>query len=315
MRPQTRWIRWTAVVALGIGVGACADQVPTAPAMPVPSAPSNAKSVAVAMVLVSPPSQTLSLGQQRVLTAFAMSSSGGFLSLAGRTVTWKSSNPAVVTVSSTGAAAAVGGGKANVVVTVDGMSATSVITVDAPLPAVSLKTSADRTLGVGETVQLTATPVDATGAPAAGSFSITWSSSDATVAKVSAAGVVQALKAGSAKISAKTSGLTGTTSVTVQSTQAPVAVSRSGIAQVILTPSYQQMELGQVRSMGVILLDKNGKIIPLKGRKVTWKISDPSVVEMVGPKAVRGASPGFATVTATVEGISGKAEFAIVRAY
>jgi uncharacterized protein YjdB len=84
-----------------------------------------------------------------------------------------------------------------------------------PGPTVaSVSVSQDATLVPQATVQLTATPKDASGA-ALPQKTVTWSSSSATVAGVSATGLVTALAAGTATITATSDGKTGSVTITV----------------------------------------------------------------------------------------------------
>jgi plastocyanin len=68
-------------------------------------------------------------------------------------------------------------------------------------------------LGVGQTLQLTATPLTSTGTVTTGTA--TWSSSAASVASVSASGLVTGVSAGVATISAAIGGRTGSATITV----------------------------------------------------------------------------------------------------
>lgn len=68
-------------------------------------------------------------------------------------------------------------------------------------------------LGIGQSLQLTATPLTNTGTVTSGST--VWSSSAPTVANVSASGLVTGLAAGVATISATIGGRTGSATVTV----------------------------------------------------------------------------------------------------
>ena len=128
---------------------------------------------------------------------------------------WKSNNNAAVIVDQNGKVTGVAPGSANITVTtVDGCkTATCTITVAAtPVTSISLdKTSAS--LKAGETVTLTATvkPDDAT------DKTVTWTTSDATVATVSN-GVVTAKKVGTATITAKAGEKTATCAITVTET-------------------------------------------------------------------------------------------------
>ena len=127
-----------------------------------------------------------------------------------KTVTWKTSDASVVTVSN-GVVRAVKVGTANITATSGGKSATCSVTVEAtPVTSLTLdKTSAS--LKVGETFTLKATvkPDDAT------DKTVTWETSDASVATVSN-GVVKAVKIGSATITATAGGKSATCTVVVE---------------------------------------------------------------------------------------------------
>jgi hypothetical protein len=73
---------------------------------------------------------------------------------------------------------------------------------------------------VGQTVQLTATPRDASGNPLSGR-TITWASSAPGVATVSGAGVVTGVAAGAATITATSEGQSGTAAITVTAPPPP----------------------------------------------------------------------------------------------
>lgn len=129
-------------------------------------------------------------------------------------VIWSSSNSSVASVSSTGKVTAKSAGTANIIVTTVEGGYTAVCTVIVSEKAVTgvklNKTSL--ALNVGSTSTLTAT-VSPTGA----NSSVTWSSSDPSVATVSSTGKVTALKAGTATIIVKTvsGGYTAACTVTV----------------------------------------------------------------------------------------------------
>ena len=137
-------------------------------------------------------------------------------------VNWKSSNTSVATVSSTGVVTAKAVGTANITATTtDGtsLSATCKVTVEPTLvTSLSLNRSV-ATLKTNETITLIANVFPT----AAQNRTVTWSSSDTSVATVSSEGVVTALKVGTATITATTtdgSNLTATCKVTVVETPA-----------------------------------------------------------------------------------------------
>jgi len=85
-----------------------------------------------------------------------------------------------------------------------------------------------RSIGVGNTAQLTAVAFDQTGAQLLG-VTFQWSSSDKTIATVSSTGVVTGVAIGSARITALTGAVSGFVDVTVgptmitQVTEKPIA--------------------------------------------------------------------------------------------
>ena len=87
----------------------------------------------VASAGVTPRTVVLESGETRQLTAVALDAAGAVVD--GRTVRWSTDQPAVATVSATGLVRAVARGYAVITATVDGKSASSVVTVPTPEPA------------------------------------------------------------------------------------------------------------------------------------------------------------------------------------
>jgi uncharacterized protein YjdB len=83
-----------------------------------------------------------------------------------------------------------------------------------PTPTAVTVAPAAATVAIGATQALTATVKDQNGAVMSGQV-VTWSSSNSSVASVSASGVVSGINAGSATITATSSGKTGTAAVSV----------------------------------------------------------------------------------------------------
>ena len=128
-------------------------------------------------------------------------------------VAWKTDNAAVATVNDAGVVTAVGIGECTISFAAGNVKATCKITVVQPVTGISLnKTSVS--LDAGQTCQLTATVYPADAANRA----VAWSSSDESVASVSADGLVTARKKGTATITATAkdgSGIARSCTVTV----------------------------------------------------------------------------------------------------
>ncbi|HET9708229.1 MAG TPA: Ig-like domain-containing protein [Gemmatimonadales bacterium] len=173
------------------------------------------KAGSVASVTVTPSSDTGNVGDAAQFTATLQDSNGNLIT--GSSVTWTSTNTAVVTVSATGYTTAVGPGAASIVATSQGKSGRAQITVNGssgPGPVASVTVSpASTSILVGATQAFSAVLKDANGTVVTGP--VTWSSSAPTIAGISLSGVVTGLLAGTSTITATSGGVSGTASVTV----------------------------------------------------------------------------------------------------
>ena len=255
------------------------------------AATATVTNVPVASVALSPTTASLMVGQTAQLTATPEDLSGG--PLAGRIVTWATSNAAVATVSTTGLVSAVGAGSATITATSEGQSGTSAITVtNVPVASVTVS-PATASVSVGATTQLTATPKDANGTALTGR-AVTWATSNAAVATVSASGFVTGVAVGSATITATSEGQSGTSALTV--TNVPVA-------SVTVSPATASITVGATTQLTATPKDANGTA--LTGRAVTWATSNAAVATVSASGLVTGVAVGSATITATSEGQSG----------
>jgi uncharacterized protein YjdB len=169
--------------------------------------------VPVASVQITPSSASLLPGATQTLTAVARSAGGAVLS--GRAVTWTSGAPGVATVSASGVVTAIAPGVAIVIAIIDGVTATSTITVALPTIASVSLTPLDPSIAVLASVQLTAVPRDALANALAGRL-ITWTSADESIAFVSSTGLVVGFKLGTVRITATSEGVSASTLVTVR---------------------------------------------------------------------------------------------------
>lgn len=253
--------------------------------------------VPVASVVVTPAATNLVIGGVITLAASPRDASGN--PLAGRVITWQSSAPGVATVGANGDVTAVAVGTADVTATIEGVSGKATVTVSAVPVATVAVGPANASIVQGATVQLTATPKDNGGAALAGR-TVTWTSSDASVASVSATGLVTGLAPGSATITAGAEGKTGTAAIVV--TPAPVA-------SISVTPSSASLAVGDNIPLTANTLDAQGN--PLSGRVIVWSSSAPSVATVSATGVVTAVGPGTTSVTATSEGKSNSASIAV----
>src|SRR5204863_2224 len=230
-------------------------------------------------------------------------------------------------------------GSATITATSEGKSGTSSVTVtNVPVATVDV-TPRSASVQAGQTVQLTATPKDANGAPLSGR-TVTWSSSNTAVATVSSSGLVSGVTPGSATITATSEGKSGTSSISV--TNVPVAtvdvtppsasVQAGQTVQLTATPkdaggnppiTVTNVPLATVDVTPPSALVQSGQTVHLAatsfparrssdlGRTVTWSSSNTAVATVSNGGLVSGVTPGSATITATSEGKSGTSSITV----
>ncbi|MFL5403075.1 MAG: PQQ-dependent sugar dehydrogenase [Gemmatimonadales bacterium] len=164
----------------------------------------------------------------------------------------------------------------------------SAVTVTAPNPSVP----------VGQTLQLTATARDAGGTVVEGR-TFEWTTADATVASVSPAGLVTAVKEGQVEIRASTEGVTGSITLTVTAAPpvGPVTLALQQVATGLKFPTTLASPPGDDR---LFIVEKAGAIRVIKGGAVLatpFLDLTPKVVSAGGEQGLLGLAfaPDYAT--------------------
>ena len=254
-------------------------------------------SASVGSVTIQPSSVTMIQNGTQQLTATVQDVNNVILP---RPVTWTTSNAGIATVSAAnGLVTGVTPGTATISATREGVSGTITVTVlPATIAAVTVQPSIS-SIRAGNTVALTATPRDAAGVAIVGR-AITWRSSSATIATVSAAGSVTGVAAGRATITATSENVNGTATVDVG---APVET-------MTVTPGTATVKVGLTLTLVPIVRDANGTLI--SDRPITWTSSSPAVATVSSGGVVIGVTAGTTTITATCEGKTATATITVV---
>jgi uncharacterized protein YjdB len=283
------------VTAVGLGTASITATSESVSSSPTPTITVNPIPVASVTVSLAPTSITAVGASQASATTLDVNGNA----LAGRVVTWSSSNPAVATVSSTGLVTAVNAGSTNVVATSETKTGSAPLTVtQAPVATVTVS-PVSATVVQGDTEQLTVTLRDAH--DNALTRPVVWSSSNPGVASVSASGVVTAVSPGAATVTATSEGQGGASSVTVS--PVPVATVGVTLASATITDAQTTQATATVR-------DADGNV--LTGRTINWT-SDNTAVATVSPTGVVTAvSPGSAHIRAATGGQNGNATLTVI---
>lgn len=251
---------------------------------------SATKVVPVESVTVTAPTTNLVPDETVQLQYSAKDASGN--SLTDRSVAWSSSSNAIATVSASGLVTAITPGSASITATVDGKSGSvSLMIVPPPVATVTVTAQASEML-VHETQTVSAELKDSRGRLISGR-SISWSTSDANIATVSSAGLVSAVGAGAAIITATAEGKTG---------QVQIGVSVQPVATVTIGGSAAAMLVQDTVALSVVLKDQLGNT--LTDRPVTWASSTPAAAVVSATGQVIAVAPGQSTISATSEGKS-----------
>lgn len=174
--------------------------------------------VPVNTVVVSVPNVTMALNSSQQATAVASDAAGNVL--AGRVITWSSSNPAVGIVSSSGLVGTVAPGVVIITATSEGKTGVVSITVS-PLPVSTVVvTVPNLIMAINASQQATAVARDASGNVLAGR-AVTWSTSNAAVGIVTGSGLVTAIAPGAMAITATIDGVAGLVAISVPAPPAP----------------------------------------------------------------------------------------------
>ena len=197
-------------------------------------------------------------------------------------VSWNVINKDVLTVDTTGCVMAKAPGRAYVIAT---STVNSAIQASCELIVIQPPTSIEisqrsATLDAGKTMQLTATVLPEN----AEDTTVVWRSSAPEIAMVDAAGVVSAIKSGTAVITASAKGdssLEASCMVTVQ--QLPVQINVTG---------EECIYIGSSTQLTATVLPENAD-----DRKVTWSSSKPDVASVTQMGLVQGLHEGVTTIT------------------
>ena len=237
---------------------------------------------AVLSVAVSPASSALVEGETLQLEAIITPEDA-----TDKTLTWVSSAPSVASVSESGFVTALSEGTASITATAGGKSGTSLITVSKKVVHVTEITIDPQSVELeeGDNVNLTATvkPDDAT------ERTITWTSSNQSVAKVDSGGKVTAVSKGSAVITASADGQSATCAVNVKGKYIPVT-------SVTLNKSSMSINRGSSAKLTATVKPNNAT-----NKTVTWTSSAPDVASVDDTGNVTAKAAGECVITASAE--------------
>ena len=149
-----------------------------------------------------------------------------------------------------------------------------------PVASISLIPSTATPLtSLGDTLQVTATALDAQGAPIPG-VGIAYTSSDAAIATVSQAGLITAVANGAATIHASAEGKEATIAVTVAQV----------VAHVLLTPLSIRVPAGETPLFHASAVDARNHLV-VGAPPPSWTTTDPALATIGTLRTERRSAP------------------------
>ena len=232
-------------------------------------------------ITLSSESESIFIGETVQLTATVLPEN-----TTDKTVTWTSSDESIATVDENGLVTAVALGECDITATCQGVSATCHITVKPILPQSITLNNESESLHIGETVQLTATvlPENTT------DKTVTWTSSDESIATVDENGLVTAVALGKCDITASCQGLSATCHITVK----PVLPQ-----SITLNSESESLHIGETVQLTATVLPEN-----TTNKTVTWASNNENIATVDENGLVTAVALGECDITATCQGVS-----------
>lgn len=292
MRRQKPWMAALAatVLTFSVACGEGGDQTPTEVVDPP---------VATTVNVTPSTAQLASIGATVQLTATVLDQRGQ--PMANAAVTWASSDGSVASVDGSGNVSATTNGSVTITATSGNASGTATVTVAQQPVRVDVSPPTASLSSVGQTVQLTAEAFDANGHSIAG-INFNWTSSNASVATVDAAGLVTARRPGNADIAAAASGVRASSAITVSVEAVALSVSPS---------AHTMFSVGDTLRLSAEVLDSQGNAIP--GISVTWASENSGIATVDTEGLVTSVRSGSTNVYAEAGQLADSASISVAQ--
>lgn len=239
---------------------------------------------------------SLAAGASEQLTAQGKYTDGSTQNLTSQ-VTWQSSDATVASVNSAGSLTSSKAGSVTITASMNSVTATTNVTVTAPVLTGIAVGIPSPSLTSGSTEQLTATGTYSDKSTQNLTTQVAWQSSDITVTAIGGGGLLTALKAGTVTVSASMNSIVGTGTVTVN---AP------SLSSITITPSVFSISAGLTKQLSAQGVYSDGTSQDITGQ-VTWKSGTTGAATIDAAGLVTGVSAGTSTITASLNSKQGTA--------
>ncbi|HVX57202.1 MAG TPA: Ig-like domain-containing protein, partial [Candidatus Saccharimonadales bacterium] len=250
-------------------------------------------------IAVTPANPLINTGGTQQFTAMGTYSDNTVQNLTS-TVTWSSTNTGTAGITAGGLATGAAKGSTVIRATLGAISGSTTLTVSLPLVSIAVTPSAP-SIAKGATQQFTATGTFSDSSTQNITGSVTWSSSNTTVATVTPGGLAAAGAIGTTTIRAASGSISGTTGLNVT---AAVLVS------IAVTPSNPAIVPGGTQQFTATGTYSDATTQNLTAQ-VTWSSGTTAAATIAQGGLATGVATGSSTIQATLGSISGSTVLSI----
>jgi uncharacterized protein YjdB len=253
-------------------------------------------------IAVTPATPSLPVGVTQQMVATGTFSDGSKQDLTAQ-VTWASDTAASATVAAGGLVTAVQIGSAKISATKGAISGSTTATVVAAALVSIAVTPAAPTLPIGRAQQMTATGTFTDHSTQDLTATVAWTTSDATVATVSAGGLVTAIAVGAAgaTITATQGAISGSTTVTVAA---------AVLDSITVAPATATVAVGGTQAYTATGHLSDASTVDLTAT-AAWATGDATIATIAATGVATAVAAGTTAVTATSAGVTGTAQITV----
>ncbi len=263
----------------------------------------GSNSPTLSSISVSPATSSIAVNSTQQFTATGHYSDGSTQNLSS-TATWTSSSTSVASVSNAGLATGAAAGTTTITATSGSISGNASLTVTGTtgptLTSISVTPSTVQII-TGTTQQFTATGTYSDNSTKDLTSSVTWTSSNTSIATISGTGLATGVTTGYSTIEATDGNISGT---------ATLMVASSVLTSITVTPANPSIVAGHTQQFTATGHYSDNSTSDITNT-CAWNSSKTSVATIVNTGLATGVAAGTSTITATLNSISGTANLTV----
>jgi uncharacterized protein YjdB len=240
-------------------------------------------------IAVSPANSTMAQGTTKQFTATGTFSDASVQDIT-TTVVWTSSNPAAATINAQGSATSATNGSTTITAGFGAITGSTGLTVTTVHLVSITVTPVTPRISKGTSIKFTATGTFSDGSIATNLSAVSWKSSKPNLASIRSSGIAHGKKSGTVTITASSSGVTGTTTLTIGT---------GTLVSVALTPAAPTASAGGTQQFVAIgtFSDASTQDISLNSH---WSSSQATVATIANAPSVAGLAHCIAAGTSSI---------------